>query len=141
MVYDGEEYSMEWLSEVIRTYILILGVILIIIGTTELVYPMKAFDVWKNWVNKKFFFLHGIILIAGGLPLTVYNGTFSVIIFIIGLLAVLTGPVILIYPEKIRDTFESVSNEWSSKGIEKIIFSEALLRICAGLIFITSYAL
>ncbi len=125
----------------ISVYILILGIILVLIGGIELIIPLKAFGVWKKWVSGKLFFLHGLLLIAAGFPLTIYNGPLSPVLFIFGLIAVLTGPFVLIYPEKIRLMFLAMAEETGDADMKKIIYAEGLLRISAGIICIAGYAL
>ncbi len=125
----------------IAVYILILGIILILIGGVELAFPLRAFGFWKDWVSKKLFFLHGSILIIAGFPLTIYKGPLSTILFIFGLLAVLTGPFVLIYPDKIRQMFQAMAEEIKDSDMKKIIYAEGSLRIAAGVIFVTTYFL
>lgn len=125
----------------ISIYILILGIILFCIGCAEMLAPLRAFDFWKGWVSTKFFFLHGALLILAGFPLTVYQGPLSTVLFIFGLLAVLVGPFVLIYPEKFRQMFLAMSEEMKDKDIRKIIFAEGLLRMAAGAVCMASYAL
>ena len=123
----------------LERYIVLVGVVLFFIGIAELVWPEQAFVLWRKWVRKKGFFLHGAILIAGGFPLTIYDGRFSPLIFIAGLIAVLTGPFILIYPDKIRDAFESIDKETGSGSTKKIMVTEALIRITVGVTCAASF--
>jgi hypothetical protein len=125
----------------LAVYVLILGIVLVLIGGIEAIAPLKTFLFWKEWVSRKTFFLHGTLLIAVGFPLTIYNGPLSTILFLFGLIAVLTGPFILIYPGKIRQMFQIMAAEINDSEIKKIIYAEALLRIAAGTICITSYLL
>ena len=125
--------------EMLAIYILILGIILAAVGALEAIAPLKAFGFWKEWVSKKLFFLHGPLLIIGGFPLTIYKGPLSTALFIFGLLAVLMGPFILIYPEKIRATFQAMAEEMQNADIKKIIRAEAFLRLGAGAVCIASY--
>lgn len=125
----------------LAVYVLILGIILVCIGGVEALVPLKAFRLWKKWVSQKLFFLHGLLLIIAGFPLTIYQGRLSTILFIFGLLAVLTGPFVLIYPEKIRQMFLAMAEEIEDHSIKKIVYAEGFLRIAAGVICIISYAL
>jgi hypothetical protein len=125
----------------ISVYILTLGIILVLIGGIEIIIPLKVFGFWKKWVSGKLFFLHGLLLIAAGFPLTIYKGPLSPVLFIFGLIAVLTGPFVLIYPEKIRLMFLAMAEETGDADMKKIIYAEGLLRISAGIICIASYAL
>lgn len=125
----------------IAVYVLILGIVLVLVGGIEAIAPLKTFGFWKEWISRKIFFLHGSLLIAAGFPLTIYKGPLSTILFIFGLIAVLTGPFILIYPGKIRQMFQAMAEEVNDAEIKRIIYAEALLRIAAGAICITSYLL
>lgn len=126
---------------VISLYIFFLGIFLVLIGAAELAMPLRAFGLWKTWVRKKYFFLHGSLLIAGGFPLTIYKGPLSTIIFIFGIAAVLIGPFVLIYPEKIRQMFQAMSEEMKDGDIKKTIYIEGSLRIAAGVVCVSSYFL
>jgi hypothetical protein len=93
---------------------------------------------WKNWVSMRIFPLHGLALIMIGLPLTTYKGYLSSLIFFIGLIIVLTGPFILIYPEKIRNVFSSSGNLFQEKDIKIMIYMDAFFRLGAGSVFLIS---
>jgi hypothetical protein len=125
----------------IRIYILVLGAILAAIGAFELYAPMRAFSFWKSWIFKKFFFLHGLLIISAGFPLTIYNGPLSKIIFIVGLIAVFTGPFILLYPEKIRSMFDELTKKMEDEDIRKMMYVEGSLRIAAGIICALTFIL
>ncbi len=130
-----------WMTDMLALYVLILGILLIAVGGAEVILPLKAYRFWHKWVSLKLFFLHGLLLIAAGFPLTVYKGPLSIILFVFGLLAVLMGPFVLIYPDKIRQMFLAMAEELKDHDIKRIIYAEGLLRITAGIICVTSYAL
>lgn len=125
----------------IASYILILGIVLALAGAIEALMPLRAFDFWRRWSSSRYFFLHGILLIAAGFPLTMYDGPLSSVIFIMGLLAALTGPFVLIYPEKFRMMFGSVAEEMKDPGIKKMVYIEGFLRIAAGIVCIAAFFL
>jgi hypothetical protein len=125
----------------LAVYVLILGIVLTLIGVIEVVVPLKTFGFWKKWVSGKLFFLHGLLIIAVGFPLTIYKGPLSPVLFVFGLIAVLTGPFVLIYPEKIRQMFTAMAEETRDADMKKIIYAEGFLRVSAGVICIISYAL
>lgn len=129
------------MTDMLALFVLILGIVLIIVGGTEVALPLKAFRFWQAWVSMRLFFLHGLVLIAAGFPLTVYQGPLSAVLFVFGLLAVLMGPFVLIYPGKIRQMFLAMAEELKDHDIKRIIYAEGLLRITAGIICVTSYAL
>jgi len=124
---------------IISLYIFFLGAFLIIMGAVELAMPMRTFGLWKSWVFKRYFFLHGSLLIAGGFPLTIYRGPLSTVIFVFGVFAVLIGPFVLVYPEKIRLMFQAMSEDMNEGDIKKTIYIEGSLRIAAGAVCVASY--
>ncbi len=126
-------------SDLISIYIVFVGGLILSIGLIELLFPGKAFLFWKWWISKKIFFLHGIILILGGFPLTIYNGRFSTFIFVIGIAVVFSGPFILLYPEKIRNSFMQMYEDAGLDYGKKIMYFDSMLRITTGALFIVSY--
>ncbi len=125
----------------IPLYIFFLGIFLILMGAVELAMPMRAFALWKSWVFKRYFFLHGSLLIAAGFPLTIYKGPLSTVIFIFGIFAVLLGPFVLIYPEKIRRMFQAMSEVMKEDDIKKTVYIEGSMRIASGAVCVASYLL
>jgi uncharacterized protein YjeT (DUF2065 family) len=121
----------------IEIYVIILGAVQVIIGLVELLAPARAYAFWIAWVSHRYFRFHGLGLIAIGLPLVIYTGRLSAAIFIIGIIMILTGPFLLIYPEKIGVVFNSVSEETGERGQLRLIYGEAILRIAVGALFIT----
>jgi len=100
--------------------------------------PRQAFHLWKKWAGSRFFFLHGLLLICVGFPLTMYQGRFEGIIFFIGIFIVFSGPFILLFPERFRSTFETAEEDLGEGGAKKIIYFEAFIRIAAGGICLAS---
>lgn len=109
-----------------------------IISLVEFFFPLRSFLVWKIWIANRYFPVHGLALIFIGLPLTLYKGYLSSVIFIIGLFIVFTGPFILIYPEKIRKAFNDSAGSFDDNQVRGIVFIDAFFRLCAGLIFLVS---
>lgn len=122
-------------------YILSLGILLILAGALEVSLPLRAFALWWRWSSSQFFFAHGILLITTGFPLTLYDGPLSGVIFVMGLLAALSGPFVLIYPEKFRMMFESLAVEMKDESIKKMVYIEGSVRIAAGFIFVAAFLL
>ena len=123
---------------VIGRFVLYLGIFLVAAGSLELFFGRRASSFWEKWIENRFFPLHGLLLIAGGLPLTAYNGTFSTFIFAVGLTVVFTGPFILLYPDKIRSSFREVSHDEGQNFKQRLVRFDGILRILCGLIFIAS---
>lgn len=128
-------------GKMIEYYLLALGIILVLAGALEVSMPLRAFVFWKRWSSSRFFFIHGILLIAIGFPLTLYDGPLSRIIFVMGLFAALSGPFVLIYPERFRMMFGMVAEEMKDASIKKMVYVEGLLRIAAGTIFTAAFFL
>jgi hypothetical protein len=120
-------------------YVAVLGAGMLCLGFFELIFPAAFFRLWEAWSRHRMFFLHGIILVIGGFPLTIYQGAFSTFIFIIGVFFVISGPFILIYPEKFGRTFEAASREMKGEVRIRLIYLEALFRIATGSIFVASF--
>ena len=129
------------MQEWITIYVLVLGIVLFIMGAIDLAVPARVFEVWKIWVSKKIFFLHGLVLICAGLPLTLAKGPLAGLLFAVGIVPVLTGPFILIYPDKIRKMFDSVPEDISDAAIKKMVRIEGALLIAAGAICIMAFLL
>ena len=123
-----------------KYFIFLLASIQILIGLTELIAPAGSYRLWKRWTWNRFFYIHGIFLIAAGFPLTIYKGHFSGILFVIGLIIVLTGPFVLIYPEKIRGVFSEAEKEMKPESIKQLIYFDSAMRICfAAILYISFY--
>jgi hypothetical protein len=120
-------------------YVLALGIALACAGAAEVIMPLRAFGLWRRWSSSRFFFLHGLLLIAAGFPLTLYQGPLSRILFVLGLLASLTGPFVLLYPDKFRMMFASISEEVSDATIRKIVRIEGVLRLAAAVVCVAAF--
>ncbi|HOP61974.1 MAG TPA: hypothetical protein PK358_06300 [Spirochaetota bacterium] len=123
----------------IKWFILYFGIVQFIISIVEFLLPYRSFLTWKEWIFSRFFPFHGAALIFIGFPLTIYNGYLSSLIFWIGLVVVLTGPVILIYPEKIREAFSYSSETFEEKSLKKIVRFDALMRLAVAVILVISF--
>ena len=121
-----------------KYFLIVIGSTQLMLSIIEFVSPLRSFRMWQHWVSNRFFPVHGIALIFIGLPLTVYKGYLSSLIFYIGLLIVFTGPFILIYPEKIRRAFINSEDVFRDKDIKIMIFLDAFFRISMGIIFFIS---
>lgn len=122
-----------------KYFIFLLATIQIIIGLTEMIVPVRSYRLWERWVQNRYFFVHGFFLITAGFPLTIYKGYFSGILFAIGLIIVLTGPFVLIYPEKIREIFAEAEKDFNEKSIKKLIFFDASMRLIFSFILFASF--
>lgn len=122
----------------INIYVLAFGIALVAIAAAELFYPAAAFRLWRGWVSHNLFRLHGLVLVASGFPLTLFRGAMHGGVFALGFVIVLTAPFILIYPEKIRRMFETISLEMDEDGVRRVMYIEAFVRAAAGIFFITA---
>ncbi len=85
----------------VRIYLAIVGIVLISLAVLEIAQPLRTLEFWKGWINHRLFPLHGVGLVILGFPFTCYNGSSAgKIIFILGVLIVLTGPIIILYADK-----------------------------------------
>ena len=123
----------------INYFIALFGSIQLIISVAEFIFPERSFLAWRIWISSRYFPLHGAALILTGFPLTIYSGYLSSVIFFIGIVVVLTGPFILIYPEKIREAFDYSAGIFEQKNIKKIIRFDSAVRLATGIVLIVSY--
>lgn len=121
-----------------KYFLIVIGSTQVITALAEAIAPVRAFLMWKKWVSGRFFPVHGVMLIITGLPLTIYKGYLSSIIFYIGLLIVFMGPFVLIYPEKIQKVFDDSENVFKQKDIKIMIYFDAFFRFASGTIFLLS---
>ncbi len=119
----------------ISLYVMYFGVALALMGSVELTFRERAFRFWLKWFRHRFFSLHGVLLIALGFPLTFYKGAWSTFVFIVGLVMVLTGPFILIYPEKMRKSFDDISQEAGDGALRGLVAFDAFARVAIGAAF------
>ena len=123
----------------INFFVLIFGIIQLLISIMEFVFPGRSFRLWNFWISNRFFPVHGAFLIFTGFPLIMYKGYLSSIIFYIGLVVVLSGPFVLIYPEKIREAFSFSSETFKEQNLKKIVRFDAFVRLITSVILIVSY--
>lgn len=128
---------------VLHYYILVFGIIVVFMGLLEIIFPQWMLSFWVSWTTSKWFFLHGIILIAAGFPLTLvpHHNPLSTPLFIVGMIVVFSGPFILIYPEKIRNLFIQGLDELGQTGSRFALIVDAIARIAAGILCILAYIL
>ena len=119
-------------------YVLSLGIFLIALSTVEFLAAAKVYSLWKSWIFHKLFPLHGVALVCGGLPLTFFRDTVSgKIMFCIGLVVVMTGPFILLFPERVRHLFSMTEQELQDEGeAASLIYFDAVIKGSAGSFFI-----
>ena len=117
---------------------LLFGFFQIFAGFSELILPVRVFKLWKIWVLSKYFPVHGIFLIACGFPLVIFKGYLEVIIFWIGVFMILTGPFLLVYPEKVRDVFKTAENDFTPRDLRIMVYVDSVIRLAAGIIISTA---
>ncbi len=120
---------------IVEIYIAAAGIMLILMAVFEFFRPERAFYFFQRYVFYRYFPLHGLFLIAAGFPMILYRGTLSNIIFVIGVITILTGPFILFYPEKIRNLFAGITEEMGHAEIRRLIYADASLRLLLGALF------
>ena len=99
--------------------------------------PQRIFLIWKKWINCRFYPLHGMLLMFGGLPLTFFRDTISgKIMMVVGIVAVFSGPFILLFPNKIRELFALTESELEEGDTDGLIYFDAVLRGIAGALII-----
>lgn len=122
-----------------KYFIVTLAFIQALVGIAELTAPYYLYEFWKKWISSRYFFLHGILLVIAGFPLTVYPGEFSGVLFVIGLVIVLSGPFVIVYPEKIKKSFFEAEADMEKKSLIKFIYIDSIMRLGFALILFISY--
>lgn len=117
-------------------YVLAIGALFSLMGALELAIRERSYRFWMRWFAHRLFFIHGILLVSLGFPLTFYNGKWSTFVFIVGLFMVITGPFVIIYPEKIRESFEEISSEMGEDVVKKLVLFDSATRLVIGIIFL-----
>jgi hypothetical protein len=121
----------------LKIYILLLGFFMMLMGVSGIIFPMRMFSLWQKWIAHRYFFLHGIILIILGLPLTLYHDSFiGRMTFLCGIVAVLTGPFIIIYSNNLKRVFLETSDDLNTAVVRKMIYVDAIIRITVAALFI-----
>lgn len=120
----------------ISLYVIALGILLAFMGAFELYLRERSFQFWIQWFTHRLFFLHGIILILLGFPLTFYNGKWSTFVFLVGLFMVITGPFVIIYPEKIRESLGEISSEMGEETVRRLVLFDSAVRLIIGITFL-----
>ncbi|GEM_PF-278047 len=129
-------------STVLEFYVLAAGIFLLMLGLIEVIMPNRIFAVWGKWVSNRYFFLHGLLLICAGLPFTCYGTTVSgILIFIVGLIVVFTGPFILFYSAKVRELFLLSMNDMDETDIRRLIYIDATVRFAVGFLFVYGHGI
>lgn len=128
---------MQTIIQYFDEYILFLGIALVLLALMEFVFPAVIFRIWKRWVNNKFFPFHGLILVAGGFPITQFRETFmGKIMLVIGLIVVFTGPFIIFFPDRIRHFFELSIKDLNSDELRHLVYVDGVMRLVVGIIFL-----
>ena len=129
------------MNSLLEIYILVFGFISIIMGLIEYAAPERTLKFWDHWSSSPYYRFHGLFLIITGFPLTVAKGQLSTPLFLAGIFFVLTGPFVLIYPEKFSKNYNIILEEKGKSGIDKLIIFDALLKTIVGIICILHYFL
>ena len=124
-------------------YILTFGCVAFAIGLLEIIIPQVMMSLWIKWTSSKLYFIHGIILIAAGFPLTQIpsSNPLSIPLFIVGLIIVFTGPFILIYPEKVKKLFLEGLDELGHEDSHLALIIDALFQIIVGIVCAVAFFL
>jgi hypothetical protein len=126
-------------NSMLELYILLFGIFQLFAGLSELFLPAKLFRLWKTWALSRLFPVHGFVLIAAGFPLIVFKGSLQTILFWVGVFMVLTGPFLMIYPEKIRSAFLTAEKDFTPRDLRMIVYVDSFLRIAVGILSIVAW--
>ncbi len=93
--------------------------------------------IWEKWINHPLFFVHGLILSLGGLPLTFFRDSISgKIMMAVGIFIILTGAFILIYPDRIKKYFLLTEAEVEEEDRNGLAYIDAVVHGFSGILFI-----
>ena len=127
------------MAHILSLYILVLGSALVLISVIEFTAAERVYRLWKAWIFHRLFPLHGFALACGGLPLTFFRDTVSgKIMFCVGLVVVLTGPFIMLFPGRIRALFTLTEQELKEEEepVEGLVYFDAIIKGISGIFFI-----
>lgn len=119
-------------------YVPVLGAVLTLVGVLELTFPARAFAFWRDWARHRLFSIYGFALVALGFPLTIYDGPLSGIIFVFGIITMLMGPFIILYPHKFREIYDDMEAEMDGDSMLRLLRAEAMLRVVMGAVCLIS---
>ena len=129
------------MNNILEIYILVFGIISTIMALIEYATPERTLHFWNLWSSNPYYRFHGLFLIITGFPLTVAKGQLSTPLFLAGIFFVLTGPFVLIYPEKFSKNYNIILEEKGKSGIDKLIIFDALFKAIIGILCILHYFL
>ena len=123
-------------------YAALAGLYLLGTGIMEITRPLTVSGLWERFIQSRLFPAYGVLLTLLALPLTLYRGYFSWFILIMGALAAITGPVILLFPGFIQKNMMAMTrNEEGEDLLPGVVRMDGILRIVLGLIFLTGVSL
>jgi hypothetical protein len=126
----GDIYS------VLEIYLTILGALLFLLAMLEFFFPLVIFRIWQKWLNHKLFPLHGVILMAGGLPATLFRDTIAgKLMLIVGIVIVFSGPFVLFFADRVRHYFYESIKELNNEELKHLVYVDAVMRGLVGLLF------
>ncbi len=131
----------EQIQAVLARYYLVLGAVLLVLGAADYTVPEKMYSLWKKILSGRAVYAYGLALVLAGFPLTAYHGRLSTLLFIAGLVMVLTGPVIILYPDKVRSMFQEIENVPEGMSVKSLMRTEGTLVTAAGILCIAAYIL
>lgn len=128
---------MEIISQHFQTYIVVLGILLLVLASLEFIFPFVILSIWKKWLNNRFFPLHGLLLILGGFPTTQFRDTFfGKVMLIVGIIIVFMGPFILFFPDRVRHFFYESIKDLNGDEIKHLVYVDGAMRAMAGILFL-----
>ncbi len=128
---------MNIVTQYFANYIFFLGVFLLFLAIIEFIIPFKILQLWKSWVAHKFFPVHGMILIVGGFPITQFRDTISgIIMMIVGVIVILSGPFVLLFPDRVRYFFNITINELDREERKHLVYLDAIIRFIVAALFL-----
>jgi len=117
-------------------FIFILGFILVILSILEFIFPNSMYTFWQKIITSFLARIYGFIVMISGIILTTFNGSFSTVIFILGIILAILGPLSILYPEILRKMLSDNEASLDLKNKIKLIRTEGTMHLLLGCLFI-----
>ena len=121
-------------------FYILLSFILVCLAFFGAIKPEKMHFMWKKWTESKYFSLYGVILIFCAFPLLHYTSTIiGKILFVIGILALLIGPFVVIYPEVFKQVMKEAEKELTFEEKRILVYADSVLRFIFAILLLYTF--
>jgi uncharacterized protein YjeT (DUF2065 family) len=118
-------------------YLIAVASLLYLYAVIELIFPERVVNFWHNFVQSKIFPFYGLVLSIGALPLTQFTESIQgKVLFAIGLIAVFTGPFMLLFPGYFRKVIQEMLNNKEYGNLKQIAYVDAVMRLISATVIL-----